>query len=103
MDIKEAYKQLEFMAINLTGQLANCKAYERRRVNVIVDRIEAIGEAQKALKKQLPMIAEKVDTMPSYRRYGLRYACPKCKTEVRDYEKFCKKCGQALKYKIEKS
>ena len=103
MDVKEAYKQLEFMAINLTGELANCRDSEHRRANVIADRIDAIDEAQRALKKQLPMMAEKVDVMPSYRRYGLRYACPKCKTEVRDYEKFCKKCGQALKYKFEKS
>lgn len=58
--------------------------------------IEANGQAILALEKQIPRFVLVPKGFEGISR--TRYHCPSCKAMTRDHEKFCHKCGQAVKY-----
>lgn len=68
----------------------------RHRQAYSEDLIEANGQAILALEKQIPRFVLVPKGFEGISR--TRYHCPSCRAMTRDHEKFCHKCGQAVKY-----
>lgn len=111
MTHEEAIKQLEFIAINLQGELSNKR---------VIKTLEAIDKAQEALtlvskhpdayEKQIPkgLIVEGADEAGVEYEFN-HYMCPNCKDILHQHykqsrepmryrQKYCHECGQALKW-----
>lgn len=61
-----------------------------------MDFVEEIEMAINALEKQNPQFVLCPKGWEGVRQ--TRYYCPSCKGMTREHEKFCHKCGQAVKY-----
>ena len=58
--------------------------------------LEAMKQCKEALGKQIPQFVLCPNGFQGVRQ--TRFYCPSCKAMTRDHEKFCHKCGQAVKY-----
>lgn len=66
------------------------------RIDDISCDIELLKMVKSALYRMIPQFVLCPKGWEGFTR--TRYYCPSCKAMTRDHEKFCHKCGQAVKY-----